>query len=299
MDELNYHQLRIFCAVARLAGFTKASEALYISQPAVSAQVKALERAVGAPLVEREGRNIRLTEAGRLVYEHGQQIFAIGNSLGRAVDALLGLEAGRLAIAASTTPGDYLLPPIIGAFKERHPKVEVELRIANTQAIIRSLAQREVDLGFIGDPVEHPDLSLLQFRLDEIALFVDPKHPWARRKAIGAKDLAGSRVILREPGSATRKWSEESLRSLGVHYTVAMELGSNEAVKRAVMAGLGVGMLSRFALDLEVATGALRPVPVKGFKPQRWLYVAHNRHARFTPAQQAFLSLAGQRAKHS
>ncbi|MBI3743988.1 MAG: LysR family transcriptional regulator [Chloroflexi bacterium] len=285
--------------MARLGGFTKASESLYISQPAVSAQVKALERAVGAPLVEREGRNIRLTEVGRFVYEHGQQIFAIGDSLGRGVDALLGLETGRLAIAASTTPGDYLLPPIIGAFKERHPKVEVELRIANTQVIIRSLAQREVDLGFIGDPVKHPDLTLLQFRLDEIALFVDPKHPWARRKNIGAKDLAGAHFVVREPGSATRKWSEESLRSLGVRYTVAMELGSNEAVKRAVMAGLGVGLLSRFALDLEVATGAIRSIPVRGFKSQRWLYVVHNRHAHFTPTQQAFLSLAGQSARSS
>ncbi len=296
MDELPLHPLRLFCAVARLGSFTKASRELYISQPAVSAQVRHLEQAIGAPLLERVGRSVRLTQAGEVVYEHGRQIFALQEALVRNVQDLLSLQTGRLILASSTTPGDYLLPGLIGQFKARHPKIDVELRIANTPVIVRQLVQREVDLGFVGDSVEHEELTALPFRPDDIVAFVRPDHAYARRKAVRTLGLAGQAFVLREPGSATRKWAEESLRALGIRYSVAMELGSNEAVKRAVLAGLGIGMLSRYALETELAMGVLRVLPVRGLRSRRWLYLVHNRRSRLTSVQQAFIELAQEQA---
>ena len=292
MMDLNYHHLRIFYAVAMAGSFTRASEELYISQPAVSVQVKALEEFFGIPLIDRSGRAIGLTNAGEVVFDHAQRLFNTADAMVKAVEELKGLKAGQLAIASSTTPGDYLLPALIGRFKGLYPGVEVALEITNTPGVLRRLLQNEIDLGFVGDPLDHRELDLLRFRRDEIVVFARPDHPLVGPDVAPAASLRDKVFVLREAGSATRKWAEEGLRELGVSYKVAMELGSNEAVKRAVAAGLGLGMLSRYALDIEVASDALSVVNIQGLQSQRWLYLAYNRRAHLTRAQQAFIQLA-------
>ena len=299
MNNPNFHQLRIFRAVARTGSFSRASKELFISQPAVSVQVKALEEFFGAPLIDRSGRGLRLTEVGQVVLEHAERIFNISDGMMEAVQDVKGLRAGRLSIASSTTPGDYLLPALIGEFKRRHPHVEVELRITNTPGIVRQLLQHETDLGFVGDPLEHDELEVLPFRRDEIVLFARADHPLVCGPEASLDELGREGLVLREPGSATRKWAEEGLKGLGLHYKVVMELGSNEAVKRAVAAGLGLGMLSRYALDVELASGALCVASVPGLSCQRWLYVAHNRRAHLTRAQRAFMDMALQGAEET
>lgn len=292
MDELSFHQLWIFCAVARLGSFTRASEELYISQPAVSAQVRSLEAAVGAPLLDRTSRSLRLTEVGAVVHHYAEQIFNLQGAMKGAVEEILGLQAGRLSIASSTTPGDYLLPGLVGQFKARYPGIAVEIKIANTPAIVRQLLHHEVDLGFLGDPIRDEELETVPFRKDEIVAFAKPDHPYACATRVTTCDLEKDGLVLREQGSATRKWAEETLRTLNVSYRVAMELGSNEAVKRAVAAGLGIGMLSRYALDIELESGTLCVANVLGMKCERWLYMAYNKRAHLTAAQRAFMALA-------
>ena len=288
----NFHQLRIFYTVARKGSFSRAGEELFISQPAVSVQVKALEESFGLPLIDRSGRALHLTEAGRVVFDHAQRLFNTSDDMLEAIEDIKGLKAGRLTIASSTTPGDYLLPELIGQFKGRYPQVDVALHITNTPGVVGRLLQHEIDLGFVGDPLDHEELNVLPFRRDEIVVFARPDHPSARSSGVSAAELAGAGFVLREMGSATRKRAEEGLRDLGVSYNVVMELGSNEAVKRAVAAGLGLGMLSRFALDAEVASGAVSIVNVPALQCQRWLYLAHNRRAHLTRAQQAFMAFA-------
>ena len=292
MKHINFHQLRIFYTVAGLGSFSKASEQMFISQPAVSVQVKSLEDALGTSLFERSGRTIRLTDPGEVVFDYARRIFNLTDGMLNALRDISGLKTGRLVIGASTTPGDYLLPEIIGQFKQRYPGIEIELKTANSARIVSQLLQHEIALGFIGEPVERDELELVPFRKDEIVLFTPPDHDYAQVRVIASERLEKEQLILREKGSATRRWAEESLRALDISYSVAMELGSNEAVKNAVAAGLGVGILSRCAVQREITSGLLSLASVGGLRIERWLYLAFDRQAHQTSAEKAFIEMA-------
>ena len=151
MNDLNLHQLYVFCTVARLGSFTRAAEALYVGQPAVSQHVAALERSLGVPLVYRAGRGVRLTEAGQLAADYGERIFRLAEQLRAGIDDLKGLATGRLVVGAGQTPGDYLLPPVLGEFRRRYPGIAIELEIADTRRVVEWLVRHVYDLGFLGD----------------------------------------------------------------------------------------------------------------------------------------------------
>lgn len=291
MQELSSHQLRIFCAVARLGSFTRAAQDLYISQPAVSVQVRSLERALGVHLVDRLAREVVLTEAGRIVYDYATRIFNLTEEMGRAVDDLRGLRAGVLLLGASGTPGAYLLPQALGAFRQRYPEIRAELLIANSAEIARRVLSHELDLGVVGEAVSDASISSIPYTSDELVVFTSPRHRFAKMSAIALAEVGSEPFVMREVGSATRKWAEQSLREAGLQIQVVMELGNNEAVKRAVAAELGIGMLSRYALDLELQAGALAIADVAGLECRRMLYVIHHREKRLTYAQRAFLEL--------
>lgn len=292
MINLNFHQLRALREVARLGSFTRAAEALYVGQPAVSQHVAALERELGTPLVYRVGRGVRLTEAGQLVADYAERIFRLAEQMQAGLDGLKGLTAGRLVIGAGQTPGDYLLPLVLGEFHRRYPGISVELEVAGTRRVAEWLLRHVYDLGFLGGHVEHPDLVIEPYVEDRVLLFVATEHPLATCVGLVPAEVAAAGLIVREPGSATRAAGERCLRAAGAEPRIAMELGSNEAVKRAVLAGLGVGMLSAYAIDLEVAAGRLRPLDVPAFDCRRMLYIARHRATPLTGAQAAFLDLA-------
>ena len=292
MTDLNLHQLEIFCAVARLGSFTRAAEALYIGQPAVSQHVAALERALGAPLVERAGRGVRLTEAGRIAADYGERIFRLAEQLRAGIDGIKGLTTGRLVVGAGQTPGDYLLPPVLGEFHRRYPGISIELEIAGTRRVVEWLVRHVYDLGFLGDRAEHLDLEIEPFVEDRIVLFAPPGHALAARQEASLADVLTAGLIVREPGSATRATGERCLRTAGTEPRIVMEMGSNEAVKRAVLAGLGIGMLSAWAIEIEEQAGRLRPLNVPEFDCRRMLNVARHRSTPLTAAQSAFLDLA-------
>ncbi|MBI3969422.1 MAG: LysR family transcriptional regulator [Chloroflexi bacterium] len=291
MARLNLHHLEVFRTVARVGNITRAAEELSISQPSVSAQVKELERACGLPLLERQPRGVQLTYAGELVYTYAQRLFATAEELERTLDDLRALTRGRLLLGASTTIGEYLLPEMMGAFHAAHPGVELRLVIANSDEIVAKVLRHELDLGFVGAATQHPDLSSTRFVDDEIVLIVSPRHELAARAAVVPAELGHANWIAREAGSATRREAEQGLAAVGVLLVPAMELGSNEAIKRAVAAGLGFGLISRHAITAELAAQHLVAPPVAGWSCRRPLCFCYRRDRRLSRAELAFLSL--------
>jgi molybdate transport repressor ModE-like protein len=291
MAQLNLHHLAVFRAVAQLGNITRAAEELAISQPAVSAQIKALERACRLPLLERGARGVRLTHAGEVVSGYAQRIFATLEELERAVDDLHGLARGRLLLGASTTIGEYLLPEVMGAYQAQYPGVELRLTISNSEQIVASLLRHELDIGFIGAAVDSPDLCVVPYAADEIVLVVSPRHTLARRPSVTVTDLRAAGWIAREPGSATRRQAERCLASAGVTLVPRMELSSNEALKRAVAAGLGFGLVSRHAIATELAVGLLVAPTLTGWSCQRQLWLCYRRDRHLSNAERAFLHL--------
>lgn len=291
MQKPNFHQLLLFCTVVEAGGFARAAAKLSISQPAVSVQVRQLEEFYGTPLIDRSARGLRLTEAGLVVYRYGQRIFNLTQEMATAIEDLKGLLAGRLVVAASTTPGEYQLPQALGEFKRRYPGVGLEIQIANSQHVVERILGHEVDVGLIGEEVQSPELVVEPYVMDDIVLIVPPGHLFLGGGPVAPARLAQEDFILREPGSATRHMAERALAELGVAMRVYMELGSNEAVKRAVAAGLGVGLLSRYAVETDLTAGRLATVEVQGLQCRRWLYIVYRRSKHLTRADQAFLAL--------
>jgi DNA-binding transcriptional LysR family regulator len=287
----NMHKLRAFYALARTGSFSRAAEFLGISQPAVSLQVKALEEHYAIPLLSRQGRHIALTEAGRLIYGYLERILALGEDMERAIEALKGLRAGSLLLGASTTVGEYVLPAIVGHFHRLYPDIEIKLEIANTSAIAKRVSSHQLDLGFVGDVPDDPELQIEALAEDQIVLIASPENPLSTRGRLGQEDLKGQKLIMREEGSATRRHALRALARLGLELPIAMELGSNEAVKQAVAANLGIGALSAFAVGPQLRSGALVQLELAGWECTRYLNIIYPAAKLLSPAEQAFLNL--------
>ena len=289
MLDTNFHQLRFFHTVARLGSFSRAAEALSVSQPAVSIQVRELERSLGSRLLHRSRRGLQLTDTGTTVFDYTQRIFGLADEMQQAVEDIRGLKGGRLTIGSSTTPGEYVLPWAIGEFQRRYPAIKVSLSISNTRTIIARLNARELDLGMAGAPVAGEGLASFEYVSDEIAIIASPRNALSSRGRVRPQDLSGAKFIMREPGSATREAAEACLEEHGVAVTVAMELDSNEAIKRAVAADLGLGVTSKFGASPDVAAGLIRYLPVSGWDCRRPLTVFYREDRHLPAAQRAFL----------
>ncbi len=286
---MELHQLRAFEAAARWHSFTRAAEEMHLSQPAVSMQIQALERELGLKLLERLPRQVILTQAGELLLDYAQRLLNLAEEAGLALAELKGLQAGCLRVGASPTIGAYLLPQMLGSFKCRYPHLRVIAEIAPSQRVAEALHAYAIDVGLVEAGVDLGALDAEVFRTDELALVVPAQHPWARRGAIGAEELAGYPLIAREPGSGTRALVEERLRALGVEVTPALELGGVEAIKNAVLAGLGVSFISRHAITLEEKLGVLAAVAVEGLDLWRPFHCLRRAHRYLSPALEAFL----------
>lgn len=289
MTNINFHQLHIFHSVAKLGSFSKAAEELSITQPAVSIQVRELENTLGAPLIHRLRRGLQLTDTGDAVFGYTQRIFSLSEEMCSAVQDIQGLKAGRLTIGSSSTPGDYILPWAIGKFRQDYPGVEVSLAISNTRSIVERIMNHELDLGVAGSPVDMQGLATFLYVEDEIVVIAHPDHRLASASEVLLEDLTDEEFVLREKGSATRRTAEEFLDQSGIPIKVNMELGSNEAVKRAVSAGLGLGIISKFAIEPDSLAGFLKVLDVKGWECTRPLTVFHRDDVNLPPAQRAFL----------
>ena len=291
MRRVNFHRLYIFHTVAKLGTFTKAAAELGISQPAVSIQVKELERSMDTTLLSRMRSGVALTDTGEIVFGFTRRIFSLAEEMEYAIQEVAGLRAGRLTIGSSSTPGECILPLVIGRFHREYPRVEVSLAIYNTRVIIEKILNRELDLGMAGASVEMKGLVSTHYANDEIVLVASATHALARKKIVALDDVADEMFVVRESGSATRRAAEEYFEQRGIQIRVAMELGSNEAVKRATAAGLGIGALSKYSVAPDVAAGLLKVLPVVGWKCERPLTVFYRDDTHISAVQRAFLDI--------
>jgi DNA-binding transcriptional LysR family regulator len=289
---MTFRQFEIFLAVARARSFTRAAETLHVSQSTLSQHVLELERELGVRLFDRLGRAVTLTEGGRLLEEHATRIATTVASARRAIDELKGLERGSLVIGASTTPGIYMLPGIVAAFRRRYPGIDVSLQIANSQVIEERIRADTVDLGVVGGHILGArERCVAAGLLDELLLIVPPRHPWAKRREIAPRELADVPLLMREQGSATRLVTERTLRQAGVKFTATMQLDHIEAIKQAVMAGLGLAFVSTYAVRGEIEARRLCGLRLKGLRVRRHFHVIHNEARTLTASGRAFMDL--------
>jgi DNA-binding transcriptional LysR family regulator len=289
---MTLRQIEAFLAVAQAGSFRRAAQALHLSQPALSQHVRELEVELGARLFDRLGRAINVTEAGRIFADHAARLFATLSDARHALADLQGLQRGALTIGASTTPGIYLLPGILGAYRQRYPGIEVTLQLGNSRQIEALVSGGKLDLGVVGDggtrSTEAPPETMVE---DELVLIVGPPHAWARRREIEPAELAGQPLLLREPGSATRQVTERALAGARVAYRPGMVLPHTEAIKQGVLAGLGVAFVSVFAIRGERATGRLRALRIRGLRIVRHFRLIHHERRRLSTAARAFMEL--------
>lgn len=290
---LNVHQLKIFRTVVRAGSFSRAAEELRITQPSVSIQVRELERALGVELFEQIGKRIFLTEAGRVLDEYAVRILALLEEAERAVRDLRGASGGLLRVGANNTPATYLLPPLLARVRQQAPEAEISLEILPTRRVYEKLLRNELDVGVVGDGMRHESIVHFPYYTDELVVLASPRHPLAGRKDVTASELVRQRLVLRERGSGTREATERAFRSLGLVPTPAMELPNNEALVQAVVADLGVGVVSRLAAEEAIRRGHVVVVETADFRPTRTLWGVRHREKRVTSLLRTLLKLMG------
>jgi len=293
---MNRTQLTAFAAVAEAGGFTKGAERLMVSQPAVSLQVSELETSLKTKLFDRLPRGVRLTAAGELLLGYARRIEAMEQEAELAMAEFLGLARGRLIIGASLTIGSYLLPATLGAFRQAHPQIDLELKIANTHQIEAMVLDNRLDMAFTEGFIRDHRLKARVIARDRLVPIAPPNHPMFSLKRITAERFMQEPLILREAGSGTREVVEEALRRRRLTLTPGMSLGSTEAIKRAVEAGVGVAIVSELTIGTELAAGTLRVVPVVDLPIVRPLHQLRPPGKTDSPAAEAFIELLMRRA---
>lgn len=288
---LNLHLLRIYTAVVEHNNFSRAADALYMSQPAVSKAVRELERQIGLDLLDRSHRRLALTEAGRVLHLHAQRLFAVEQAAEAALEQLQGLERGQLALGASQTIGTYLLPPLLGQFHQQYPGIRLSLEIANTQAVLEALHMQELDFAVVEGPVNHEEFTVTRWRNDRLVVILPPDHHLIGQQSVALEQLAAEPYVQRESGSGTRMIVERVFQNRGLELNVAIELSSNQAVKQAVSAGLGISIVSIATIALEAATNSLAIMEVSESGFIRSLSQVMLREKPVSPAAAAFSQL--------
>jgi DNA-binding transcriptional LysR family regulator len=289
---MNLHHLRIFYTVAQRKSVTAAAADLLLSQPAVSLQLKALEKELGLPLFHRGGARLRLTQAGEVLYRSAVSMLHAKDEVERAIAELRGGTKGRLILGAGTTGGMYVLPRIVHGYKGDWPETEILFHIGTTDQILEKLLQNVLDMGLVGGPIEDRRFVVEPICADELVLIAAPSHPIAALAKVTLRDLGGMPFIVPESGSRTRQLVERKLRESGVPLVIAMQLPGTEGVKRAVEGGLGIGMVSRYAVDNECLAGVLKRIPIEGFRLTRTMNLVARAQKYFSPVALRFREFA-------
>ena len=292
---MDTRQLAAFCAVVERASFSQAAEQLGVTQPAVSLQIRSLEKRLGVQLLDRSGRRVEPTEAGRRLYRSALRLLAQEEQL----LAELGEEAegeltGRLEIGASTGPGGTVLPVVLCEFQQRHPQVHVALAVSDTQRIVEQVSRRELELGVVGAARRHRGVVFEPFFRDEVVLAVPRGHRFADR-VVTLDELRGEPLILMQEGAGVRQVIDEELRGVGVRLRdldVRLELGLQESARSAVLAGYGVTFISRSAIDADVAAGTVSIARVEGLDASREIQLVRSAGRAETRVGQAFVDFA-------
>lgn len=289
MKQATLHQLKVFEAIAEYGSFTRAAEELFLTQPTVSQQIKQLTKAIGLPLFEQIGKRLYLTDAGQEVLKVSRDISERFTQLEMTLADLKGLKQGKLRLAATTT-AKYFVPRLLGSFRQRYPGISISLQVTNQQKLLERLAENLDDLYFTGQPPDSLDIKPRPVIENPLVVIAAYNHPLAQEKNISLQRLAEEPFIMREPGSGTRLAVERFFAENRVAINnVEMEIGSNEAIKQAIVGGLGISVLSRHALALEGLNGPLVVLDVEGFPIQRHWYVVYPTGKQLSVVARTFL----------
>lgn len=286
--DFTIHQLTVFRIVAHHLSYTRAAEALYLSQAAVSQQIKTLELSLGLRLFARSGRGIILTPEGQEMLHHADRLLTLLAETAPIVNEIHTLERGSVLVGASSSAGTYIVPPLLSAFHARYPRIHITLTVANRRSIEEQLLTHQVDLAVMG-LIEQQNRFVAEFLMSyELVVVAPPSHRLAGRSALRLQGLQQEMFLLREQGSGTRLTTEQHLAHANVFLQNSLELGSIEAIKEGVVAGLGISILSRESVALEVASGDLAILDVQGFPLKRQWYIVHLKGRRLSQAATAF-----------
>jgi LysR family transcriptional regulator, low CO2-responsive transcriptional regulator len=287
LQHVSLRQLRVFEAAATLHSFSKAAEALHLTQPGVSMHIKELEGHAGLPLFERIGKKLYITEAGQELLTHARELLRSLKDAEDVLDGLKGLRRGRINLAVVST-AKYFIPRLLARFGKNYPQLEIRLAVNNRNSVIEQLIANEVDLAVMGRSPQSLDTIAEPFAQNPHVIIAAPDHPLAGRRRITVEAVAKETFIVREPGSGTRLAMQQFFDERQVPCRVGLEMASNETIKQAVMAGMGVSFLSRHTLDLELQTGRLAVLDVRGTPVIRHWHVAHLANKRLSPTAAAF-----------
>jgi LysR family transcriptional regulator, low CO2-responsive transcriptional regulator len=288
MRNINLHQLATFQVVAKHCSYVRAAEELHFSQPAVSAQIHQLEESIGVKLFDKIGRKTHLTRAGEELYHYSEKIFSLIDETLETMEALSSPHTGRLSVGADTTVGTYVVPNMLGKFHHLYPNVEITLEVVNRKYLVEELINNQLDMVIMGKvPTEVP-VFVAPFAPNELVLIAPPTHRLAPLTRAPFADLAREHFLLREEGSGTRAALEEAFREAGLPLLVSMQVGNNSAIKQGVAAGLGIALISRVAIDMELETKRLIMLDVEGFPIMRQWRLVHLKEKNLSATARAF-----------
>jgi len=291
--QIEFRHLETFCRVADLKSFSKAADDLFLTQPTVSGHILSLEQSLSLRLFDRTSREVRLTKAGEVFQGYASKILSFRKDLLNALSEFSQGIRGELSLGASTIPGEYLLPKLMGDFKKEHPRFIISLKIADTKEIIQYVLQNHVEFGIIGAKLNHPSLLYEKYKEDEIIVVAPSDHPLTRKKRVNLQELLKEPWIIREEGSGTQIAVEKALRKKGKslkQFNVVMEMGSTSSVKEGVKAKLGLAFISGRATEEEVSQGFLSRIDVEGIEPiSRQIYIVSHPGRTLSPIGMEFL----------
>lgn len=287
------HKLKVFCTVAETKSFSKTSEIIHLTQPAVSLQIQALEEIYETKLFDRSSSFINLTPSGEILYKYAKDILNLYAETEKEIGKITGLIKGSITIGASTTIGNYVLPTLIADFRKKHPKIKINVFIGNTKRIVDLLNSGGVDIGLVeGETLKHK-MKTDPIITDELTFIVPPFHPWAKKKVVSILEVTKEPFILREEGSGTRQMIEKYLSSHGINtgdMRIALVLGSTESIKEAVESGMGISIVSKWAARKEVKYGSLKLITPKEEKILRNFSLIMQKSAVLSHAVDEFLA---------
>lgn len=296
MRTLNLHQLATFQAVAKHRSYVRAAEELHFSQPAVSAQIRHLEDSLGVKLFDQIGRKTHLTQAGEELYLYSQKIFSVIDETMEVMEALRSPYYGRLSVGADTTVGSYVIPGLLGKFRQIYPQVEILLQVLNRASLIEAIFNNRVELAVMGSVPDDAPVEIEPFAFNPLVLVAAPTHRLAGLKNVPIEELGREHFLLREQGSGTRAALEKALEDAGLPLQVSMQVGNNSAIKQGVVAGLGIALISRVAIDMELETNRLVILDVEGFPIIRQWRLVHVKDKYLSATARAFKSFLLQHA---
>lgn len=296
---MNRNHLALFQAVAQAGSISAAATAVRVSQPAVSRQIAELEDELAIRLLDRHPRGCRLTEAGGILAAYASRWQSLEKDAARAIEEFRGLKRGRLTVGASLTIGGYLLPGMLSEFHCRYPEIELQVEIGNTEHVHRALLAGTIELGLTEGTLDAEELESTVFFQDELVAIAPPHHPLMRKGAVSAREICHEPILLREEGSGTRAVVERALRRKGITVRPLLSLASPEAIKNAVVEGMGVAIVSRLIVSLEVKAGTLGIISLKDLSIQRPLHLQRVRGRSLSPSLGKFLEIVEKRSQSS